>query len=91
MSQNLKKRFTFLNRGNIPEKKDLYYQIINLPFKEDEIKFEETFNLIIRNGHLNKDNVNYLKERYKSRRVWVKGFMKDRFCSGMCTSSRIEA
>ena len=41
--------------------------------------------------HLNNDLKKYLKEKAKEKESWVKGFMKKKFCCGMCNSSRIES
>jgi len=53
--------------------------------------FSDSFTKIIDSEYLNEDLVNYLKEKEKSKDVWVKAFMKKHFCCGFCTTSRIEA
>jgi len=91
VSQNLKKRFAFLNRGKDPEKQKLYFKIINLPFSEYICDFEEDYEKIIKSDLLGDNNIIYLKQRWNDRKYWVKGYMKLYFCCGMCTTSRIEA
>ena len=90
ISQNLKKRFSYLNRGNIKEKKVLYQKIVNLPYTNDIEDFEEDYEEILKSEFISEENVKYLNAKWKDRKHWGKCFMKTQFCSGMCTSSRIE-
>lgn len=43
------------------------------------------------NDDISEDLKTYLKERHKTRKQWVKCYMKSSFCCGTCTTSRIEA
>lgn len=98
IQQNLKKKFCFLNRSKKNESQDdrkhkteLYQMITNLPFLKYEEDFEEDYANILADDNITKELKNYLKEKVKQKELWVKAFIKTRFCAGMCTSSRIEA
>ena len=91
VQRNLKKKFSSLNRASNKDQKQIYQRIIMLPLTNDEEDFEKKFKIIIKSSLLTKDEKAYLKNRYNSRGKWVKAFMKEVFCCGMCTSSRIEA
>ena len=91
VSQNLKKKFAFLNRGKNPQKQKLYNKIISLPYAEYVSDFEENYDSLIESDVLGEKNLEYLKQRWKDRHLWVKAYMKSYFCCGMCTTSRIEA
>jgi len=90
VQQNLKKRFAYLNRGNDSEKKELYTTIINLPYEEYQSNFEDSYKQILSSIHISKELKTYLKNKYSDKKLWVKLFMKGKFCAGMCTTSRIE-
>jgi len=64
---------------------------VNLPYTENDYVFEENYKGILKNKSLSKENINYLNQRWNNRKLWGKCYMKDKFCIGMCTSSRIEA
>lgn len=91
MQQNLKKKFSYLNRGKDEKKQALYYSIINLPYADYPDDFEDSFREIKKSRSINIELKNYLDEKAKDKELWVKAFMKKKFCCGMCTTSRIEA
>ena len=91
VQQNLKKKFAFLNRGKEAEKKILYSNIINLPYENYQKDFIDSYNQISASNHLSKDLKVYLKNRFEQRKLWVRAYMKERFCAGICTTSRIES
>jgi len=64
---------------------------VNLPFCDYPEDFEETYKGI-RNSSLISDELkDYLENKYQRRKIWVKGYLKNTFCCGVSTSSRIEA
>ena len=91
----MKKKFSFLNRSNKNqnnnESKKLYQDITNIPYSEEIEDFEETFNFILENDLIGDDLKLYLEDKYELKKQWVKPYMKDNFCLGTCTSSRIES
>jgi len=91
LQQNLKKRFVYLNRGNDLDKKALYRSIINLPYQNYQKEFEDSYEEISISNHINKELKTYLKNKCSDKKLWVKAFMKGKFCAGMCTTSRIES
>ena len=91
VQQVLRKRFTFLNRGNDKAKKKLYRKIITLPLSEYSQDFEENYKFIIKDKNISKEQKDYLKNKVKEKKYWVKAYMKTHFCSGTCTTSRIES
>ena len=70
---------------------NLYLTILNLPFSKYEEDFQEDLEEVLEDDNLSLDHQNYLKEKVKQKELWVKAFIKTKFCAGMCTSSRIEA
>jgi hypothetical protein len=90
VQQNLKKRFTYLNRGHDQTKSDLYKKIINLPYSDYLEEFNISFNEIKRSKFISKELKQYLEDKVKEKDFWVKACMKTKFCCGMCTTSRIE-
>jgi len=91
VQQNLKKKYSYLNRSKNKESKDLYQRIIQLPFSNDPEEFETSFAKILGQNQLQSDMKIYLLNKAKEKEFWVKGFMKKKFCCGMCSSSRIES
>lgn len=87
----MKKKFAFLNRGSNIDKKKLYQKIVQLPYSEYKQDFNDSFDKIIKNDLLNEDQIQYLNSKYEERSKWVKAYMKEFFCAGSCTTSRIEA
>jgi len=47
--------------------------------------------MVLSDENLTQEHKNYLVEKVKSKKLWVKAYIKDKFSCGMCTSSRIEA
>jgi len=80
-----------LNRNSSDEKRKLYQQIIQLPYQENCINFEKFYETIIEDEYLSENHVNYLEKKYAIKNSWAKAYMKDYFCCGSCTTSRIEA
>jgi len=70
---------------------DLYKTIVQLPFSEKKSSFESNYDFVIKNKNLTEDMKTYLRKKVESKEKWAKCYMKTYFCSGMCTSSRIEA
>ena len=62
-----------------------------MPFLNYPEEFEENVDKILDSIHINNDLKKYLKEKAREIESWVKGFMKKKFCCGMCSSSRIES
>jgi len=91
VQQNLKKKFAFLNRSQENHKKILYSSIISLPYQNYKENFLDLYKQISTSEHINDDLKTYLRKRYDNRKFWVKAFMKDIFCGGICTTSRIES
>jgi len=95
IEQNFKKKFCFLNRPlknkDNSERKKLYQKIICLPYVEEREMFEEQINTILESDLIGEDLKQYLKEKYKLKKQWVKGYIKEAFCCGTCTTSRIES
>ena len=98
--QNLKKKSLYLNRSkkidkksksnHLQERRKLYNTIINLPFCENEKDYKTNYEMLQTHDSISEELKNYLKDRHKYKSKWVKGYMKDFFTIGMCTSSRIE-
>ena len=91
IQQGFKKKICFLNKGNVSDKKELYQRIIQLPFSEYEEDFDENFKEIIESEQKKIEHKSYLQKKAKEKKNWAKCFMKNYFCCGMCTSSRIES
>jgi len=91
IQQGLKKRFAYLNKGNNKQKKKIYNKIIMLPLADYPGKFEEDLEFILQSEFLKVEEKKYLETKSLFKEKWVKGYMKTDFCSGMFTSSRIEA
>ena len=91
VQQNLKKKFCYLNRAKNKASKDLYVQIINLPYSNYPQEFEEDISEIYQSKLISSELKKYLKDKAKEKQFWVKGFMKIKFCCGMCSTSRIES
>ena len=98
VQQNLKKKFAYLNRNVkkqtreiTQEKKKLYNEITNLPFCEYIEQFENLSEKIIESDYVSDELKDYLEEKFSKKNLWVKGYMKEKFTCGICTSSRIES
>ena len=65
--------------------------IVQLPLSPNSEAFQDDLRFILKSKHLSKDQKTYLEKKSKSSEKWAKCFMKNYFCSGMCTSSRVEA
>ena len=91
VQQNLKKKFCYLNRAKDNAHKKLYTQIVNLPYSNSPLKFEEDMSEINDSTLISSELKKYLKDKLKEKEFWVKGFMKVKFCCGMCSTSRIES
>jgi len=91
VKQHLNKKFSFLNRGNDKTKKKLYKEIVELPLSENADDFDESFRYIMESDILSDEQIEYLKNKTKTKKFWVKAFMKTNLCCGTCTTSRIES
>jgi len=98
IQQNFKKKFCYLNRNKKGESKEtqnrkriLYQTITNLPFNKYEEDFEEEYENILNEEVISEEHKSYLKNKVKYKELWVKAFIKNKFCAGMCNSSRVEA
>jgi len=70
----------------------LYRKIINLPYSNYPEEFEEDFSDICKSDLLQTELIKYLEDKVEEKEFWVKGYMKNQFCCGMCSSSsRIES
>lgn len=85
------KKFGYLNKSKEEEGRELYHKIMNLPFSNYPDHFEEDFSDIISSTLISPDLKKYLNDKAQEKEFWVKGFMKSKFCCGMCSSSRIES
>jgi len=69
----------------------LYTQIVYLPYSNYPQEFEEDISEIYDSNLISSELKKYLKDKSKEKELWVKGFMKAKFCCGMCSTSRIES
>jgi len=69
----------------------LYNQIINLSYSNYPNDFENSFTNIMKSKHITKELKKYLDDKAKRKEYWVKGYLKDYFCCGLCTTSRLES
>jgi len=91
VEQNLKKKVLYLNKGKTNKTKELYQKIIKPPYSEHENQYLENYDKILKSQELNQTFKDYLKDRHKERRLWVKCYIKSDFTCGIVTSSRIES
>jgi len=69
---------------------DLYNKIISLPFLTSEDKFKDIFNEVKDSEHITENQSDYLEEKFQSKKMWARCFLKDRFIGGVSTTSRVE-
>jgi len=61
---------------------NLYSQITNLPFSEDPDCYMKSFNKLKNSSMINEPLKTYLKERHKTKELWVKSYFKVSFTCG---------
>jgi len=62
-TQGIRRRFAFLNRGNIRGKKAIYTKIIHLPFSEETSTFEDDLTEILKSQYLTVENKKYMETK----------------------------
>ena len=87
MQRNLASKFSFL----LKENKELYDQVLELPFMTRKEKFDETIKELKKPGLLNDSQLNYLEMKLKIKDKWAKCLIKENFTVGISTTSRIES
>ena len=91
VEQNLKKKTIYLNKGKSKERMELYQLITKLPYSEYENIYSENYKTILNSDEVSETFKYYLTNKHSERELWVKCFIKSKFCCGMVTSSRIES
>ena len=91
IEQKLKKKVFYLNKGKNEEAKSLYKTITSLPYCEYNDAFLENQTKILKSKVLSENFIDYFKEVIKSKKLWVKSYVKSYFTCGTVTSSRIES
>ena len=67
-------------------------KFLTLPYSNYPEEFEEDFSDICKSDLLQTELIKYLEDKVEEKESWVKGYMKNQFCCGMCSSSsRIES
>ena len=64
--------------------------IRNFPYSEDPEDFDYYSGKVLKSKYISKEQKDYLKEKLKTKKLWVKAFIKDQFACGMCSTSRVE-
>ena len=83
----LHKNYSYL-RGGTPDNNEIYKLMMNLPFEKHTSKFEITAKKI--KDHLD-SKADYFQGYYNKKTLYVKCYVKDNFCAGTNTTSRIES
>ena len=87
LQRNSASKFSFL----LKENKELYDQVLELPFMTRKEKFDETIKELKKPGLLNDSQLNYLEMKLKIKDKWAKCLIKENFTVGISTTSRIES
>ena len=85
--RNLQSKFSSL----IHTQKQLYNELINLPFITSEEKFEEVVSKLKVENILSESQRAYLERKLEEKNLWAKSANKKNFIVGVCTTSRIES
>jgi len=52
---------------------------------------KKDYEMILSSNNISQELKNYLKEKADKKELWVKAYLKIKFCAGMSTTSRIES
>lgn len=61
-----------------------------MPFVTCKEKFDEIIKSVKDSEHVSDKELEYLNGKLESKKQWAKCIMKEDFCGGICTTSRIE-